>query len=102
MELKFDTEQFDKCQAILIDQIAQQVKIKLLEAGMDGEQLEENVAKITFSIANIIDDMAAIESDGFEVRPYLTFRVDDDVLIHCGENSCTNEFVYKTLNKLFG
>jgi hypothetical protein len=45
--------------------------------------------------------MAAIESDGFEVRPYLTFRVDDDVLIHCGENSCTNEFVYKTLNQLF-
>jgi hypothetical protein len=45
--------------------------------------------------------MAAIESDGVEVRPYLTFRVDDDVLIHCGENSCTSEFVYKTLNKLF-
>ena len=101
MELKFDTEQFDKCQAILINEIALQIKIKLLEAGMEGEKLEENVAKITFSIANIIDDMAAIESDGFEVRPYLTFRVDDDVLIHCGENSCTNEFVYKTLDKLF-
>jgi hypothetical protein len=101
MDLKFDTEQFDKCQAILIHEIAQQIKIKLLEAGMEGEKLEENVAKITFSIANIIDDMAAIESDGIEVRPYLTFRVDDDVLIHCGENSCTNEFVYKTLNQLF-
>ena len=101
MELKFDTEQFDKCQAILIYEITQQIKIKLLEAGMEGENLEENVAKIAFSIASIIDDMAAIESDGVEVRPYLTFRVDDDVLIHCGENSCTNEFVYKTLNKLF-
>jgi hypothetical protein len=101
MELKFDIEQFDKCQAILIDEIAQRIKIKLLEAGMEGEKLEENVAKITFSIASIIDDMAAIESDGFEVRPYLTFRSDDDVLLHCGENSYTNEFVYQALKKLF-
>ena len=102
MELKFDTEQFDKCQVVLINAIAQQIKIKLLEAGMEGEQLEENVAKITFSIASIIDDMAAIESDGFEVRPYLTFRADEEVLIHCGENSYTNEFVHLTLKKLFG
>ena len=101
MELKFDIEQFDKCQAILIDEIAQHIKIKLMEAGMEGETLEENVAKITFSIANIIDDMAAIESDGLEVRPYLTFRADEEVLIHCGENSYTNEFVHLTLKKLF-
>ena len=101
MDLKFDIEQFDRCQEILINQIAQQTRIKLLEAGMEGETLEDSVAKITFSIANIIDDLAAIESEGLEVRPYLTFRTDDDVLIHCGENSCTNEFVYKALNKLF-
>ena len=101
MELKFDVEQFDKYQAILIDEIAQRVKIKLLEAGMEGEQLEDNVAKITFSIASVIDDMAAIESDGIEVRPYLTFRADEDVLVHCGENSNTNEFVHLTLKKLF-
>jgi hypothetical protein len=102
MELKFDVEQFNKCQSILVDEIAQRIKIKLLEAGMEGQQLEENVAKITFSIASIIDDMAAIEADGFEVRPYLTFRTDNDVLLHCGENSCTSEYVYKTLKKLFG
>jgi len=101
MELKFDIEQFDKCQAILINEFAQRIKIKLMEAGMEGEKLEENVAKITFSIASIIDDMAAIESDGFEVRPYLTFRTDEEVLIHCGENSNTNEFVHLTLKKLF-
>ena len=101
MELKFDIEQFDKYQAILIDEIAQRIKIKLLEAGMEGEQLEDNVAKITFSIASVIDDMAAIESDGIEVRPYLTFRADEDVLVHCGENSNTNEFVHLTLKKLF-
>ena len=54
MELKFDTEQFDKCQRILIDEIAQRIKIKLMEAGMEGEKLEDAVAKITFSIASII------------------------------------------------
>ena len=102
MELKFDIEQFDKYQAILVDEIAQRIKIKLLEAGMEGEQLEDTVAKITFSIANLIDDMSAIESDGIEVRPYLTFRADEeDVLVHCGENSYTNEFVHLTLKKLF-
>lgn len=102
MELKFDVDKFDKCQAKLIYEIALQIRVKLTEAGMSGKELEESVAKIAFSIANILDDMAAIESDGMEVRPYLTFRSEDDeVLIHCGENSCTNDFVYETLNKLF-
>ena len=101
MELKFDIEQFEKCQAILIDEIAQRIKVKLMEAGVEGEQLEDCVAKITFSIASVIDDMAAIESDGFEVRPYLTFREGEEVLLHCGENSYSNEFVHLTLKKLF-
>jgi hypothetical protein len=101
MELKFDIEQFEKCQAILIDEIAQRIKVRLVEAGMEGEQLEDYVAKITFSIASVIDDMAAIESDSFEVRPYLTFREGEEALLHCGENSYTNEFVHLTLKKLF-
>ena len=102
MELKFDVEQFEKYQAILINDIAQRIKVKLTEAGMEGEQLEDYVAKITFSIASVLDDMAAIESDGLEVRPYLTFREDDEKLVHCGENSYTNEFVHVALKKLFG
>lgn len=103
MELKFDVGKFDKCQAALIYEIALQTRVKLQEAGMSGKELEESVSKITFSIANILDDTAAIESDGMEIRPYLTFRGEDDnELIHCGENSSTNDFVYETLNKLFG
>ena len=102
MELKFDTDQFEKCQAILIDDIAQRIKVKLVEAGLEGEKLEDYVAKITFSVASAIDDMAAIESDGFEVRPYLTILEGDETLIHCGENSYTNEFVHLALKKLFG
>ena len=102
MKLKFDADQFDKQQAILAAEIAERVMIKLQEAGMEGTKLEESTASITFSIASIIDDMAAIESAGMEVRPYLTFRMGDDELLHCGENSCTSTFVYDALKKLFG
>lgn len=102
MDLRFDPEQFDKFQAILASEIAERVMIKLRESGMDGRELEECTASITFSIANIIDDMAAIESEGMEIRPYLTFRTDDEQLLHCGENSCTNTFVYDVLKKIFG
>lgn len=102
MNLKFDAEQFDKLQAVLATEIAQRVMIKLQEAGMEGAQLEECTAGVAFSVASVIDDMAAIESDGTEVRPYLTFRTGDDELLHCGENSCTNTFVYDALKKLFG
>jgi len=101
MNLKFDAEQFDRYQAILASEIAERVMIKLKEAGMEGKQLEECTAGITFSITNVIDDTAAIESGAMEVRPYLTFRTGDDELLHCGENSCTNTFVYDVLKKMF-
>ncbi len=101
MNLKFDSGQFDKYQAILAKEIAERVLIKLREAGMEGEQLQESTASITFSIASVIDDMAAIESDGAEIRPYLTFRTNEDELLHCGENSCINTFVYDVLKKVF-
>ncbi len=101
MDLKFDADQFDKYQEALAAEIAERVKIKLQEAGMEGEQLAESTTSITFSIASVIDDLAAIESDGMEVRPYMTFRASDEELVHCGENSCINTFVYDVMKKLF-
>lgn len=101
MELKFDADQFDTLQEILAAEIAGRVRIKLQEAGMTGEQLAECAIGITFSIASVIDDLAAIESDGMEVRPYLTFRTGEEELVHCGENSCINTFVYDAARKLF-
>ena len=101
MEMKLDPQQFDKRQAILVERIAETIKVKLREQDIEGEKLEHLTSEITFSITNILDDMAAIEDDGIEVRPYLTFLTDDEELLHYGENSCTNEFVYTTLNKLF-
>ncbi len=102
MELKLDTEEFDKLSAMLIDEVATSIKVKLREAGIEGQQLEELTTEISFSVANIIDDRAAVEVDGVEVRPYLAFRTDDEKAIHCGENSCTNEFVHVAIKKLFG
>lgn len=101
MELKFDAELFDKYQAALASEIAQRVMIKLREAGLQGEDLSEFTASITHSITSIIDDMSAIESDGEAIKPYLTFRTGEKELLHCGENSCVNTFVYDALKKLF-
>lgn len=102
MNLELDPQQYDKCQQILAETIATTVKLKLIEAGLKDAQLEDLTAGITFSIASIIDNMAAVESDGVEVKPYLTFLKGDDSLLHYGENSSTNEFVYDALKKLFG
>lgn len=101
MELIFDADRYDRYQEVLAREIAERVKIKLREAGMDGEQLAETTASVTFSIVNVIDDMSAIEDEGADVRPYLAFRTGDEELLHCGENSCLNTFVYDVLKKLF-
>jgi hypothetical protein len=101
MEMKLDPEMFDKLQAALVHEIALAVRVKLHEVGLEGERLEDMTGAISSSIANILDDMAGIEVAGVEVRPYLTFRVSDTQLVHCGENSSTNDFIYAALKKLF-
>jgi hypothetical protein len=101
MQLKLDVSQFEKLQAIFTAEIVEKIKIKLLEAGLEQERLEDLTASIALSITGTIDDLAGIEEDGLEVHPYLTFRTDDDELIHCGEQSCTHELVYGAMRKLF-
>lgn len=100
MELKLDPEQFDELQVPFIRAIVEKVHIKALEAGLTGEQLQRVTSEIAFSIASAIDDTAAIETDGVAVRPYLTFRNDNDELIHSGENSETHEYVTSILKQL--
>ena len=101
MELRLETEKFEGYQEIFISEIVESIMVKLIEAGLEGEKLEETTADIAFSIASIIDDTTAIESQGIEVKPYLTFRANDDEIIHCGENSNTYEYVTGVLKKLF-
>jgi hypothetical protein len=100
MQLNLDPTRFDEQQSLLVQQLVQSIRVKLQEAGLDGEPLEETTASIAFSVASTIDDTSAIEIDGQEVHPYLTFRTADDELTHCGENSYTHEFVYEVLQTL--
>lgn len=102
MELKLDIQQFDKLQKLLVEEILLSIRFKLQLVGMQGEELEDLTTQIAFKMASILDDHAAIEVDGVEVRPYLTFRGTDDELIHCGENAYSNECIYEAVKKHFG
>jgi hypothetical protein len=101
MQLKIDTSKFEEHQAIFISEIVEKIKIKLQEAGVDSQKLEDLTASIALSVASTIDDTAGIEVDGVEVHPYLTFRANDEEIVHCGENSYTYEYVYGVMKKLF-
>jgi hypothetical protein len=102
MQLNRDPARFDEQQFLLVRELVQSIRVKLQEAGLSGEKLEETTASIAFSVASTLDDTSAIEADGTEVHPYLTFRTSDEELTHCGENSYTHEFVYEVLQNLYG
>ena len=101
MKLTLETSKFEEHQAIFTAEIVEKVKIKLQEAGVDQGKLEDLTAAIALSIASTIDDTAGIEVNGTDVHPYLTFRINDVEIIHCGENSYTYEYVYGAMKKLF-
>lgn len=100
MQLNLDPTLFDEQQFFLVRELVQGIRVKLQEAGLSGEKLEEATASVAFSVASTIDDTSAIETDGKEVHPYLMFRTSDEELTHCGENSYTHEFVYDVLKSL--
>ena len=102
MELELNPKQFEQHQAIFVEELVTAIMVKLVEAGLEGEKMEQLTAEIGFSIASIIDDTTNIESDGVEVRPYLTFRTDDEKIVHCGENAYSHEHVFSVLKKRFG
>jgi hypothetical protein len=101
MQLTLDISKFEAHQAIFICELVEKIKIKLQEADVDPHKLEDLTANIALSVASTIDDTAGIEVDGVEVHPYLTFRANEDQIIHCGENSYTYEYVYDAMKKLF-
>jgi len=102
MNLKLEPQRFDELQVLFIREMVKNIKLKLQESGLEGEQLEAATANIAFSVASAIDDTAGIEAEGVEVRPYLTFRTNGDEVIHSGENSFMYEYVYSALRRLFG
>ncbi|QGU32729.1 hypothetical protein [Thermochromatium tepidum] len=101
MKLILDSSTFNDLQARFTAEIVTRIKIKLQEAAIESDRLEDLTAEIALSIAGVIDDLAGIDSDGVEVHPYLTFRTDDETLLHWGENAYTHEQVYGAMRKLF-
>ncbi len=102
MQLNLDPSVFEEQQALLVRDLVENIRVKLQEAGLEGNTLADVTAGVAFSVASIIDDTSAIEIDGTEVHPYLAFRTADDALTHCGENAYTHEFVYDAVKQLFG
>lgn len=101
MDLNLAPEKFEKYQDVLIEEIVKTVMVKLIEGGLEGAQMRELSASISFSIASIIDDTAHLQSDGDPVRPYLTFQTEDNELVHCGGNAYMHESVYDILKRMF-
>ena len=101
MNLQLNPARFEEQQTIFANELAKTIQIKLIEAGLESDQINELTGSLAFSIACMIDGIAAIESDDTEVHPYLTFHNDDE-LVHCGENSFMHEQIYDVLGKLIG
>ena len=99
--LKLDADDYDDQQAKFIGAIIEDVKAKLEETGLKGDQLKDLTGNISFGIATLIDNSASIEFENKEVVPVLTFLEGENQLIHCGGNSYTHEYVFGVLDEVF-
>jgi len=102
MELKIDIEQYETLQEGFVAEIIQQIRLKLMAAGITGDQLIDLTGEIAFSVTSTLDGNTMIERDGLDIHPYLVFSNDEDQIIHCGENSFTHEFVADEMDSAFG
>jgi hypothetical protein len=101
MELKIDIDKYETLQEIFVGEIIQQIRLKLMQAGITGDELVDLTGEIAFSVTSTLDGNAMIERDGIDVNPYLVFSGSEDEIIHCGENSFTHEFVAGEMDKAF-
>ena len=101
MDLQVNPGKFEERQAVLVNELAKTIQVKLAEAGLDSDKISELTLSLAFSITSVIDGISGIEADRMDVRPYLTFQIDDE-LVHCGENSFMHELVYDVIGRLIG
>ena len=101
MDLQLNPGKFEERQAVLVNELAKTIQVKLAEAGLDSDKISELTLSLAFSITSVIDGISGIEADRMDVRPYLTFQIDDE-LVHCGENSFMHELIYDVLGRLIG
>lgn len=101
MQQILDIEKFEQLQEILVREIIEQIRFKLAQGGISGDQLRELTGEIAFSVTSTIDGQANIEDDGVTVRPYVAFIGDEEEIIHCGENSFGHEYVADLMKQVF-
>ena len=101
MQLKIDSEKFDEYQKILMRELIEQIRFKLAAGGVTGDQLHDLTLEVAFSVASTLDDTAKIEVEDTAVRPYITFRDEEEQLLHNGENSYMHEHVSSLIAKVF-
>ena len=101
MDLQLDLAKFEERQAIFANELTKTIRVKLAEAGLERDKIDELTLSLAFSITCMIDGISGIEADGMDVQPYLTFQIDDE-LVHCGENSFMHELIYDVIGRLIG
>ena len=101
MQLKIDSAKFDEYQKILMRELIEQIRFKLAAGGVTGDQLHDLTLEVAFSVASTLDDTAKIEVEDTAVRPYITFRDEEEQLLHNGENSYMHEHVSSLIAKVF-
>ena len=101
MNLQLNLAKFEERQAVLVDELVKTIQVKLAEAGLERDKINELTLSLAFSITCMIDGISGIEANGMDVQPYLTFQVDGE-LIHCGENSFMHELIYDVIGRLIG
>jgi hypothetical protein len=87
MKIITDPESFMSQQEVFTGEIITRTARRVVDAGLNGESLNEVAGKIAFDIACMLDDVTGIEFEGVEAHPYHRFLLGDDGLIHLGGNS---------------
>ena len=97
MELIKDGEQYDELQQCLLKELKEGIAMRLHDAGLMGEKLQEATDEVAFTVAAILDASQIMEHKGKDVLPYLAFQNPDneEQLIHAGGNSWMHEYVFE-------
>ena len=101
MQQILDAEKFEQSQEAFVHEVLEQVRFKLAQGGITGDQLRDLTGEIGFSVTSTIDGQAMIEHDGAPVHPHLSFIGEEGEVIHCGENSYAHELVADMIGKMF-
>lgn len=102
MKLQEDEYQFDDWQSYFNFELLKSIKEQLDAAGLPAEQIQELATSIGFSVSCLIDASAEFAIEGKTITPYLTFSVEDGVLVHQGSPSNLHDYVHGNADDLFG